>query len=239
MTTVQFTPNQTPPLKDVVNRILNECGLQSQADLTTSQFLGTVTAINATNDAVNDIKFRCRWEWLKRTAVVNLAAGVNSYAMPADFVRMGHPFVPWNGSVKGMPMQEKTPDEFYQLIPGLPAGSAGTPQFYMVDSNVVTVYPTPDANFVATWPNLQYVYFQGPQRPLGAADQALAVDIPPEFIEALVAFGKWKMKLFLEYPDWQAEQQRYETCLHVQMNRNNAGRRAPRLRTTYNNTTVW
>ena len=239
MTTVQFTPNQTPTLKDVVNRILNECGLQSQADLTTSLFLGTITAINATNDAINDIKFRNRWEWLKRTAVITLVNGVNSYAMPADFVRMGHPFVPWNGVTKGTPMAEKTPDEFYQAIPGLPAGSAGTPQFYMVDSSTVTVYPTPDTNFVTSWPNLQYVYFQGPQRPLGAADQALTIDIPPEFIEALVAFGKWKMKLFLEYPDWQAEQTRYEQCLHVQMNRNNAGRRAPRLRTTYDNVSVW
>jgi len=239
MTTVQFTPNQTPTLKDFVNRILNECGLQSQADLTTSQFLGTIVAINATNDGINDIKYRNRWEWLKRTAVITLVNGVNSYAMPADFVRMAYPFYFWNGVTKGIPLNEKTPDEYSQLIPGLPAGSAGTPQYYMVDSNVVTIYPTPDTNFVTSWPNLQYVYFQGPQRPLGAADQALAVDIPPEFIEALTAFGKWKMKLFLEYPDWQAEQARYEQCLHVQMNRNNAGRRAPRLRPTYNNVSVW
>ena len=109
----------------------------------------------------------------------------------------------------------------------------------MVDSSVVTMAPAPDSNFIALWPNLQYIYFQGPQRPLGAADQLLAVDIPPEFIEALVAFGKWKMKLFLEYPDWQAEQQRYEQCLRVQMNRNNAGRRAPRLRMTYPSNSVW
>lgn len=239
MTTVQFTPNQTPTLKEFVNRILNECGLQSQADLVTSQFLGSTVAINAANDGVNDIKFRNRWEWLKRTAVVGLIPGVNSYPMTADFVRMAHPFCAWNGIVKSIPLNEKTPDEWYQLVPTLPAGSAGTPQFYMVDSNVVTIYPTPDTNFVTSWPNLQYVYFQGPQRPLGAADQALAIDIPPDFTEALVAFGKWKMKLFLEYPDWQVEQQRYEQCLRVQMNRNNAGRRAPRLRTTYNSTSVW
>ena len=70
-------------------------------------------------------------------------------------------------------------------------------------------------------------------------DQNIAINIPPEFIEAVVAFAKWKMKLFLEYPDWQAEQMRYEQALRVQMNRANAGRRAPRLRMTYNSNTVW
>ena len=239
MTTVQFTPNQTPTVNNFVNRILNECGIPTQPDLTTSTFLGVTTAINAINDGINDIKFRNRWEWLKRTAVIVLTPGVASYAMTADFIRMAHPMCGWNGAVLGSQIAELTPDEYYQMIPGLPAGSAGTPQYYMVDSNVLTLYPTPDSNFVASWPNLQYVYFQGSQRPLGAADQALAVDIPPEFIEALAAFGKWKMKLFLEYPDWQAEQARYEQCLHVQMNRNNAGRRAPRLRNTYNIVSVW
>jgi hypothetical protein len=110
---------------------------------------------------------------------------------------------------------------------------------YMADSQTLTIYPAPDANFISQWPQLQFVYFKGPQRPLGAADQLLAVDIPPEFLECLVAFGKWKMKLFLEYPDWQAEQARYEQSLRVQMNRNNASRRAPRLRMTYPSNSVW
>jgi hypothetical protein len=239
MTTVIYTPAQTPILRDVVNRILNECGIQSQADLTTSNFLGTVTAINAVSDAVNDIKLRDRWEWLKYTAVVTPVAGQTSYPLPADFVRMAHPMTPWNGTMMGRSLQEQTADEYWQMIPSIQSATPGTPYMYMADSQTLTIYPAPDANFISQWPQLQFVYFKGPQRPLGAADQLLAVDIPPEFLECLVAFGKWKMKLFLEYPDWQAEQARYEQSLRVQMNRNNASRRAPRLRMTYPSNSVW
>ena len=132
-----------------------------------------------------------------------------------------------------------SPDEWNQIVPTLVIDQPGTPQYYMVDSDVLTLGPAPDSNYVSTYPQLIYSYFKGPQRPLGAEDQTLAIDVPPEFVEAVVAFAKWKMKLFLEYPDWQAEQARYEQALHVQMNRNNAGRRVARMRMTYNSNTVW
>jgi hypothetical protein len=239
MTTVNYAPPTAFTLKEMVNRILNECGIQSQADLTTSTFLGTTTAINAVNDAINDIKFRNRWEWLKATAVINLQAGIGSYNLPVDFARMCYPFTPYTGSQFSRQIRELTPDEWNQIVPTLVINQPGTPQYYMVDSTVVTVAPAPDTNFVTTYPQLSYTYFKGPWRPLAAVDQNLAIDIPPEFAECVAAFGKWKMKLFLEYPDWQAEQMRYEQSLHVQMNRNNAGRRKPRLRNTYNSNTVW
>ena len=239
MTTVSYSPNQTPILRDVVNRVLNECGIQSQPDLTTSQLLATVTAINAVNDGINDIKFRNRWEWLKRTAVINLVVGTLSYAMPADFVRMAHPMTPYNGIGIGRALQEMTPDEYWQMVPSVGLTTPGTPYLYMVDSSVLNLWPAPDTNFISLWPQMQFVYFKGPARPLGAEDQLLAVDIPPEFIECLVAFGKWKMKLLLEYPDWQAEQARYEQALKVQINRGNAGRKASRLRTTFPSNSVW
>ena len=239
MTTVSYTPNQTPTLFDVVNRVLNECGIESQLDLTTSNFLGTVTAINAINDAINDINFRNRWEWQKQTAVIDLADGINSYALPANFVRMCYPFTPSSGSSFSMQLRELTPDEWNQIVPTLVINQPGTPQYYMVDSNVVTLGPAPNSEYISTYPQLQYTYFKGPAAPLGASDQNSAIDIPPEFVEAVVAFAKYKMKLFLEYPDWQVEQARYEQALHVQMNRNNAGRRTPRMRMTYNSNTVW
>ena len=239
MTTVSYTPNQTTTLLEVVNRVLNECGIESQADLPTSNFLGTVTAINAVNDAINDIKFRNRWEWLKRTAVIDLVAGINSYALPADFTRMCYPFTPYTGVQFSMQLRELTPDEWNQIVPTLVINQPGTPQYYMVDSNVVTFGPAPNSEYISTYPQVQYTYFQGPAAPLGASDQSSALDIPPEFIEAVVAFAKYKMKIFLEFPDWQMEQARYEQALHVQMNRNNAGRRAPRMRMTYNSNTVW
>ena len=239
MTTLVYSPNQTPTLKDLVNRILNECGIASQPDLTTSNFLGTVTAINAVNDGVNDIKYRNRWEWLKETSVLDLNPGINSYAMPANFVRMAHPMTPWDGSALGRSLQEQTPDEYWQMIPSIQSSTPGTPYLYMVDSSVVSLWPAPDSNFISQWPQIRFTYFKGPERPLGAVDQGIAVDIPPSFIEALVAFGKWKMKLFLEYPDWQAEQGRYEQALRVQINLTNSGRRAARLRTTYPSNTVW
>jgi len=239
MTTVNYAPPTAYTLKEMVNRILNECGVPSQADLTTSNFLGTVTAINAVNDAVNDIKLRNRWEWLKMTAVIDLQAGIGSYNLPVDFVSMNTPFTPYTGSQFSQQIRELTPDEWSQIVPTLVINQPGTPQYYMVDSTVVTLAPAPDANYVATYPQLSYGYFKGAWRPLAAADQNLAIDIPPKFSECVAAFGKWKMKLFLEYPDWQAEQMRYEQSLHVQMNRNNAGRRKPRLRNTYNSNTVW
>jgi hypothetical protein len=239
MTTVSYTPNQTATLKDTVNRILNECGIPAQANLVTSQYLGTVTAINAVNDAINDIKFRNRWEWLKATVVLDLQVGNLSYTPPDDFVRMAHPFTPWNGVTLGRSLQELTPDEYWQMIPSSGTMTPGTPYCYMVDSNVINLWPTPNADFIALWPQLLYTYFKGPARPLGAADQALAIDVPPEFTEAVVAFGKWKIKLMLEFPDWQAEQARYEQVIRVQMNRNNAGRKAPRLRTTFPSNQVW
>jgi len=240
MTTVLYTPNQTPILRDVVNRILNECGIASQPDLVTSKYLGTVTALNAVNDAVVDIKSRnLHWEFQKRTAVINLIPGINSYTVPADFARMAHPFSPWNGFQISTSLRELTPDEYYQAIPALNTSTPGTPQYYMVDSNVVTMFPPPSSDYISNWPQLQYVYMKDSGTPLGASDQTLAVDIPSRFIECVVAFGKWKMKLYLEYPDWQVEQQRYEQTLHTQMNRNNSGRRAPRLRTTFPSNSVW
>lgn len=239
MTTVSYSPNQTPILKDLVNRILNECGIESQNDLPTSNFLGTVTAMNAVNDAVNDIKCRNRWEWLKASAVIDLQDGIGSYALPANFSRMCYPFVPFTGSSYSMQLRELTPDEWNQIVPTLVINQPGTPQYYSVDSNVVTLGPAPNSEYISTYPQLTYSYYKGPSAPLGASDQLLAVDVPAEFVEAIVAFGKWKMKLFLEYPDWQAEMGRYEQCLHIQMNKNNAGRRTPRMRLTYNSNTVW
>ena len=239
MTTVNYTPAQMPTLLEVVNRVLNECGIQSQPNLTSSQFLGTVTAMNAVNDAVNDIKMRNRWEWIKTTAVLTLVPGISSYTMPSDFVSMAHPMMMWDGTNLNQTLQELTPDEFWQMYPPTNISTPGTPSVYMVDSNVTTLWPSPSASFIATYPQLRYIYFKAAARPLTVADQALTLDIPAEFLEAVVAFGKWKMKLFLEYPDWQAEQARYEQAIRVQINRTNAGRRAPRMRLTYPSNTVW
>jgi hypothetical protein len=239
MTTVSYTPNQSPTLLDMVNRILNECGIASQADLATSNFLGTITAVNAVNDAINDIKYRNRWEWLKETVVLDLVPGTLSYPVPANFGRMAHPMTPWDGTTVARSLQEQTPDEYWQMIPSIQTSNPGTPYLYMVDGNTINLWPAPDTNFVNQWPQMMFTYFKAPERPLGVSDQLLVIDVPPSFVEVIAAFGKWKMKLFLEYPDWQAEQARYEQALRVQMNAGNAGRRAPRLRMTYPSNSVW
>lgn len=226
MTTVQLNSPSFPSTINLVNRILNECGIESNTTLSAQNFRSN-TALQAVNDAVADIHYRNRWTFQKRLTFFNMVVGVNQYVLPADFMRLAIPPI-----LNGNRLKEYTPEEWAAFIPeGSNQIANGMPQAFCVDMNIFRLWPIPDSQTISLYPQLSYIYFMGPGARLGTSDDNATVNLPIDFLEAVVAFGKWKVKMLLEYPDAGAEQQRYESCLRTLMNRDAKGRRQPRLRT--------
>ena len=60
--------------------------------------------------------------------------------------------------------------------------------------------------------------------------RAANINLPPEFVPCLIAYGKFAVKAFLEYPDATGEIQLYEKLLSIRINAGRSMRKAPRLR---------
>lgn len=228
MTTVTVNSPTFPSLLSLVNRVLNECGVESNTSLAAQNFRSN-TVLQAINDAVADIYYRDRWFWQKSLTYLTLVAGTDQYAMPADFMRLAHPPV-----INGVMLQEYTQEEWLENIPQ-PSGSStaqGQPQACCFDMNIIRLWPIPDANTVSQFPQMGYTYYRGPGVRLDTTNDAATVNLPIDFLEAVVAFARGVLKQHLEFPDQAVqERQRYEQAIQVQMARNSRSRVQPRLKT--------
>lgn len=225
MSVVQSGSLSVPVALDMVNRVQRECGVESIASFATGNDRSEVVR-EALNDSIIDLYNRARWEWLVHVFNLPLVAGQSSYQLPQNFMRLASPL-----RVTNTPMKEYTALDWPYYIPTIDPGGQGGPHSYMIQGQVLTVFPAPGADIVALNPVFVMAYYKhaGVRIPASADGDAMTWDVPPEFIEPMIVFGKWKLKLFLEYPDSQAEQGRYEQLIQQNMNRRRSSLQNPQM----------
>jgi len=221
MTIVTQTPTQMPSILEMVKRVKRECGLPEPTTLVGTTDKQALIALDALNDAANDIFGRKRWEWQESLFGLQLQSGVVQYNLPADFQRMSKDPI-----VNGVTVKPMDPVDFYSL----PTGALGSPLNYTVHGYIFELWPAPSVDYVAAYPILPYVYFRETPARLTTVDDSANLNLPPVFLECLIAFGKWKLKAFLEYPDAERDHQRYEDTLFLRMNVDRTLRTSPRMR---------
>lgn len=230
MPNVQVSYPAMPKLLDVVNRILREVGAYPVPSLNPGSTQSQV-ALDAVNDGIWQIYNRNRWSWTNTTIYIPLVANQTDYSVPADFDRLSQSPI-YNGYV----LSEYTPDEWTQRVSGLAdmaSTQPGAPICFKLTANVMTVFPAPVASVIAVVPSIQFSYYKNPGTRLDNTDDAVGPNLPIEFVDCLVTFGKWRLKAFMEYPDAQLEAQRFEQLLSIQMNRNLRGRKPNQMRQQY------
>ena len=224
MTIVLQTPAQMPSILDMVKRVKRECGLPEPVTLVGTTDKTALVALDALNDASVDIYSRKRWEWQESLYGLPLVAGTVQYSLPADFQRMAQ-----DPKSAGYPIQGLTEEEWDQIVPGQ-ALTSGSPQFYTVHGYIFQIWPAPSVEYVAQYPILPFVYYRQSPKRLDGSNDGSNLNLPAEFVECLIYYGKFKVKAFLEYPDAQADLQLYEKALFTRMNAGRSMRTLPRLR---------
>ena len=228
MTTVNVTRSSFPTTLELVNRVLNECGVESFSSQTATgnnKQIGIVLA--SINDAVFDLNYRKRWNFQKTIYYEPLVAGQTDYPLPSGFMRLETPVMIGNTI-----LDEFLADEFVQRVPFMDATS-GTPIIFMVDGNYLKVWPSPTQNVVDTYKQMRYSFYKGPTERLTTEDGAATINLPLDFLEAVVCFAKWKFKTFLEYPDANIERARFDELVRLLMNKDDLGLKEYSLRPEY------
>jgi len=225
MSVVQSGSLSVPVALDMVNRVQRECGVEQITSMASGNDRSEVVR-EALNDSIIDLYNRARWEWLQETYFIPLVAGVDSYQLPQNFDRLAMPV-----RLTNTPMKEYTPLDWPYYIPTVDPGGQGGPHSYMVKNQVLSVFPAPTSDTVTTNPQFVLAYYKHPgvRIPASAAGDAMTWDVPPEFVEPLITFGKWKLKLYLEYPDSQADMGRYEQLIQQNMNKRRSALQNPQM----------
>lgn len=204
----------------LVNRVMRETGLPEVASITSKQAL---VALEALNDGFADIWQRQRWTFQRYTANLALVASQQEYTLPADFDRMASEFRAGYNN-----LTEYTPEEWWASNYG-DMTDEGQPLVYTVEGLTVKFYPVPNSTFIASIPTLKYQYFKAMPLRRTASDASSSWDLPLDFEDAHVKYGKAKLKQFLEYPDWSVDMQGYEQSLRTVRDKYREVRVAPRV----------
>lgn len=228
-----------PSMKDLANRVLRECGRPVKSTYVATTDPLAIMAYDAVQDGYADIWFRNRWEWQRYESSIAMVAGVDEYPLPQNFQRMA--VSPWLGPLKHSgQLIEQTPEVFYNMISVLDPTQQGQPQQFTVDHTTLKLWPTPSQTAVDAQPTLTYQYFMElPARKTLAQEAQPMNYMPSTFEEILVAYGKSKIKRYLEFPDWDAEEKIYEQKLVTMIARNRRVRTAPTMRLPYEGVSRW
>ena len=217
--------NYSWSLLDLVNRVRNECGIESVPSSAKDYDMRCVSVTNALNDSVAELWRLVRWPWTRYRASMPWVAGTSEYNLPARFYRLA---VPPEAVPGGGPMQELPADEWAMTGFGTQDPyPEGTPSTVVVYQNYFKVWPAPSAQHVASYPNTEYWYFREP--PPRVYQDSDGIELPEELIPACVAFGKWKLKLHIGDSDWRTHADEYERLKTEAMARYHVGRRANRM----------
>lgn len=204
----------------LVNRVLRESGVPEVSSITSK--LSNV-ALEALNDGFADIWQRQRWSFQRYTANLPLVASQQEYTLPGDFDRMASVFRAGFNS-----LTELTPEHWWSHNYG-DMTDEGQPLVYTVEGLMVKFYPIPNQNFIDTFPTLKYQYFKAMPARRTQSDASSSWDLPLDFEDAHVKYGKSKVKQFLEYPDWAADMQGYEQSLRTVRDKYREVRVQPRV----------
>jgi hypothetical protein len=227
-----------PSCLTMVNNVLREIAIPEVSSLDPGTIESRIV-LEGINDAVADIWNRGRWEFQRYTYALNLVAGQDEYAVPSDFGRISLPFrLP--GSRSSFEIQETTPEEFYTM--GLNSdftSSQGQPRLFYVEHLTIKFWPVPNQEFIDQVPQIQFGYFKKSPARRGITDDNNSWDLPLDFYDALMRFGKGRIKEYLQYDDAQMNYNQYEQALAVQEAKYRQGRVTPTMRPRYAVISEW
>lgn len=228
--------NVLPNCLAMVNRVLFECGVPEVAVLGNRE---SRVALEALNDSTADIWIRQRWTFQRANAFLTMVANQADYALPADFDRIAHGFRT-NQASGFTPITEKTPEEYYVQATGF-LSSSGQPLYFTVRNTTVSFLPAPAASFIALSPQLEWWYFKCQPTRRTTADGANSWDLPLDMHDAMIMFGKAKLKTYLEASpaDINSDLQEYERKLGFLRNKYRLNRVAPTFKTGAQNPIEW
>ena len=221
-----------PSVLSLTNTILREIGEPAVGTMNPGT-LNTNIVLEAINDCVADIYNRGRFEFQKVDYTFALVAGQNEYQLPSDFKTMELPLrVAGSQSSKFV---ERTAEEFWNESYGAPniTSSTGSPSIYYIGASKIHLWPTPDAGFVASAPNLTFTYYKNIPARLEASDGSSSPDLPLEFYDAVKKYGKSRLKEYLQFDDAMLNYQQYEQALQIQQNRARQGLKSAQMRQQY------
>ena len=212
-------------LLDLVNRIRNECGIESVPSNAVGFDFRSITVTNAINDCVTELWRAARWPWTRSRVSVAWVAGTSEYNHPLRFYRLAS--AP-EASPGAGPMQEIPVDEWVMYgVGGQSPYPTGTPTSVVFYKNYFKVWPAPSTDFVATYPTLTMEYFRTP--PPRVTDDADGIEVPQELVPLVVAYGKWKLKMHVGETDWKFEKEEYDRLKMEELARYHVGRRANQM----------
>lgn len=197
-----------PTLLEAATRVLDEAGVPAPTSAIATATRNSRAAVNALNDALEDIYTQWEWPWLRRVQIENLVPNQGDYPVPDFFNRL-------DGYLKigDQHFLEKTPYEFERDIVQAPSVTNlyGVYGFFAVVDNVIRLSFIPNDAQVASNPTFQYTYVRGvPNRITADTDR---LDLPRSFYRATVLYARSKVKQLLEYPDYAADMQEYEKTI--------------------------
>ena len=223
------TQNYFPTMLVAVQRVLDEAGIASPTSSVATATRNSRTAVNALNDALEDIYVRTNWPWLRELHNEPLKVGVSEYALPIGFRKLDG-YLRIGSTI----FTEKTPYEFERDIPRTPTleTPAGIYGVFCIDNHTIRFGHTPTADNVAANPNFTFTYEKGVPPRVTSDSQCL--DLPPEFYRAVTLYARSKVKQLLEYPDYATDMQEYEQALHTLLAARRQGFRQPVIKGPFN-----
>ena len=194
-------------------------------------------ALEALNDACSDIWQRERWPWRRYDYNLVLTDGVSEYTLPSTFGSLAEPpRLPAAGNY--LYMIEMTPEEWAVWMAAPPA-TAGSPNKFKIENTKIVFSPTPNSDYVTSYPSILMSYFKKIPDRRAITDGASSWDVPDDFYDAMILRGKARLKQYLEFPDWQADMQAYEQSIRIQQNRVRQGRSPATVRPLYPSISEW
>lgn len=193
-------------------------------------------ALEGLNDACSDIWQRERWPWQRYDYNLALVAGQNEYTLPATFGRLAEP--PRQPS-NSLYMIEMTPEEWSTWMSAPNSTTSGSPNKFKIENTKIVFATNPSSDYVTSNPVLLITYFKKIPARRTVADGASSWDCPDDFYDAMIRYGKSKLKQFLEFPDYQSDMQAYEQALRIQQNRVRQGRAPATVRPMYPTISEW
>lgn len=216
-----------PSCLTMVNRVLEDSGDLAVASLNPGNKRSKIV-LEAMNDACSEIWMRERWPWQRYTAYIPLVASVSDYPLPADFGRLDLP-VGFSASGSVWYLQEFTPEE-WSVWQAAPAVMLGTPQRFKLNNVTLSIQGAPTADFITTYPHAILSYFKDIPARRTISDGASSWDLPGDFYDCMIRYGKARLKQFLEFPDYQQDVQLYEQALRILQNKVRQGRKPAGIR---------
>lgn len=225
--TASTTAPDFPSCLAIVNRILLECRISPQVTTLNPGNTNTNIAFEAIQDAQQQVWAAERWDWRKRSAFIPMQAGMYDYTLPSDFDELLIPPC-INGTTQLTLMDAITFHTTWGFYD--PAPTAGTPQAAVLLANAIRLYPPPSSDAVAAIPRMELLYLRKAPPRLAVAQELDSLDLPTEFLSALVAYGKFALKNALAYPDANQDLARFNELLQYQIRRASKSVGPPRMR---------